>query len=128
MTTRQISAAAVAVAALAAPTALATTTPTTNTDIRVNITDSALILTRHKYARDATNHGALRIERGLHVTFIIRNLGSRPHAFYLGGLETKPVPPGGETRLKTWMRERGRISYHVLPDGLRAQRGVLFVY
>jgi hypothetical protein len=128
MTIRHLSAVAVVAAALAAPAALATTTPTTNNDIRVNITDSSLNLTRHLYARDATKHGALRVLRGLHVTFIVHNLGSRPHAFYLGGLQTKPVPPGGETRLRTWMRERGKISYRVLPDGTSAQQGVLYVY
>jgi len=128
MTIRHLCALSLAAATLAAAAAQATTTPTTNNDIRVNITDHGLALTRHRYARDATQHGTLRILRGLHVTFIVRNLGSEPHAFYLGGLQTRLLPPGGQARLKTWMRERGKIPYHVLPNAAPAQHGVLFVY
>jgi len=122
-----------AAAALASPGALAapqTTKPTTNTDVHVRITDTHLVLTRHLYARDSgEGHDRhLGFLRGLQVTFIIENLGKKPHAFKLGGLKTKTLMPGERTRLKTHLEYRGRISYRVTLNGSPRQSGYFFVY
>ena len=119
-------------AAFAVPGALAqpqTTKPTLYYEIRVKITDTDLVLTRRRYARDSgEGEGHIRLQRGVLVTFIVKNFGKKPHAFYLGGLQTPTLNPGAQAKLKTWLRERGSISYRVTLNAGPKQRGFLFVY
>lgn len=85
-----------------------TTAPTLFVNVHVTITDTRIVLSRH----DAP--------RGTYARFIIRNTGTRPHAFTLGnarrgtGLQsgfTRTLQPSTRKILILFLDYRSRIPY-----------------
>jgi len=79
--------------------ASATTAPTLIMKVQVKFSDNSLTLTH------------VSAKRGWAADFIVRNTGKKPHQFYIGGLETKPIKPGGRAVLKVNFELRGVVSY-----------------
>ena len=104
------------VAALAVPVALSTTLPTLKGDIHVKITDTSVVLGRY------------REKRGVHITFVVKNFGKKPHAFNLGGLQTPKLMPGATAKLKSALDVRGKFPYKVTLNPAPAQHGFFTVY
>jgi hypothetical protein len=85
-----------------------TTAPTLFVNVAVTITDTRIVLSRH----DAP--------RGTYARFIIRNTGTRPHAFTLGTARrgtgrqsgfTRALRPGTRKILILFLDYRSRIPY-----------------
>jgi hypothetical protein len=98
-----------------------TTAPTLFVNIGVTITDTRIVLSRH----DAP--------RGTFARFIIRNIGTKPHAFTLGKAKrgtgrqsgfTSTVRPGARKILILFLDYRSRIPYFGSLPADRAKPGM----
>jgi hypothetical protein len=109
--------AAFALAAIAAGPAAPTTAPAYNFQIHVLITNGNVSLDR-SVAR-----------RGWLAHFVIENRTSQTIRFEVGGLYSKPVPPGGKGSVGAFLDHRGRFTYNVDTETKKPlkNRGGLFV-
>lgn len=88
--------------ALAAPAgSLATTAPAYNFQIRVLVTNKSVRLDRSV------------AKRGWLAHFVIQNRSSMTIRFEVGGLVSKPVLPGKNGKLGSFLDARGRFTYRV---------------
>lgn len=117
-------AAAVAAGAVLVSTGRArpeTTAPSVFVNVRVTITNSRIVLSRHN------------APRGTYARFIIRNLGTRTHAFTLGTARrgtgrqsgfTRTLRPGTRKILLLFLDYRGTIPYSASLPADRAKPGM----
>jgi hypothetical protein len=98
-----------------------TTAPTLFVNIRVTITDTRIALSRHN------------APRGTYARFIIRNTGTRPHAFTLGTARrgtgrqsgfTRTLQPRSQKILILFLDYRSRIPYFGSLAADRAKPGM----
>jgi hypothetical protein len=98
-----------------------TTAPSVFVNVRVTITNTRIALSRH----DAP--------RGTYARFIIRNVGTRTHAFTLGTARrgtgrqsgfTRTLRPGTRKILLLFLDYRGRMSYSASLPADRAKPGM----
>jgi hypothetical protein len=97
-------AAAAASLAVAAPSSLArnaTTSPGYNFRIDVYVTDSGVTLSRSV------------AKRGWLAHFVVHNRGKKAHVFDVGGLKTRPIAPGKQGKLGSYLDVRGQFAYKV---------------
>jgi hypothetical protein len=85
-----------------------TTAPSAFVNIRVTLTDTRIVLSRHS------------APRGAYARFIIHNIGTKPHAFTLGKARrgvgsqsgfTRTLQPRARKILLLFLDYRGRIPY-----------------
>lgn len=94
--------AAVCALAAAVPAAsVATTSPAYNFQIRVLVTSSTVRLDRSV------------AKRGWLAHFVIQNRTKAAVRFEIGGLVSKPVLPGKNGKLGSFLDTRGQYTYHV---------------
>jgi hypothetical protein len=87
--------------AVAVPSSTATTSPGYNFKIDVFVTDTGVTLSRSV------------AKRGWLAHFVVHNRGTKVHVFNIGGLKTKPIPPGKQGKVGAYLDVRGQYVYRV---------------
>ena len=90
-----------ALSATGAASAPATTAPAYNFQIRVLVTDGGIRLDRSV------------AKRGWLAHFLIQNRSKQSIRFEIGGLTSKPILPGKNGKLGSFLDQRGQFSYHL---------------
>ena len=80
---------------------MATTSPAYNFAINVKVTNGGVILDRSA------------AKRGWLAHFVIHNRSKQTIRFEIGGLVSKPVRPGKNGKLGSFLDTRGQYTYHV---------------